>query len=392
MEITFVTSYYPPEIGAAANRIKNMAEAFAENYDKVNVISPLPNYPKGRIFEDFRGRFFATEVRQNITIYRYWIYPSVSKNILKRIVSMFSFALTLWFYLTKFRKIRRSKWIIIQNSPLLVSFSSIVLFKYIFRRKIALNVSDLWPLSALELGVVKKGKFYSFLEWLERFNYRNSDLIIGQSNEILGHVNEIVKKNNFLYRNLQRNGTVVNDRPKQFKNFKLVYAGLLGVAQGVYEIVRNIDFKKMGIEFHIYGNGNELIAIQKFLDENSDTNIQYKGSLPKNKLVEVLPNYHASIVPLRTSIKGAVPSKIFELIKLEIPILLLANGEASDLIKNWGVGYTSDPQDFSTLKKNIETIFKSENNYRNLCRNCKIISENQLNFDSQIDNLLKLLK
>ena len=392
MEITFITSYYPPEIGAAANRIKNMAEALSFHFDQVNVIAPLPNYPKGEIFKDFKGRFSDAEVRGSISVYRYWIYPSVSKNVLKRIFSMLSFAITLWCYLKYFKKIRKSKWIIIQNSPLLVSFSSIILFKYICRRKIALNVSDLWPLSALELGVINKGKFYSFLEWLERFNYRNADLIIGQSNEILDHVNEIVTKNSFLYRNLQSNEIVISNKPKQFNNFKLVYAGLLGVAQGVYEIVTNIDFKKLGIEFHIYGNGNELIKIQEFLENNPDTNIHYKGSLPKYKLVEVLPNYHASIVPLKTSIKGAVPSKIFELIKLEIPILLLANGEASDLIKNWSVGYNADPQDFSTLIKNIETIFKSENNYRNLCRNCKIISKNQLNFDSQIDNLLKLLK
>lgn len=392
MEITFVTSYYPPEIGAAANRIKNMSEALSYHFNHVNIITPLPNYPEGKIFKDFKGIFSNTETQDNISIYRYWIYPSVSKNILKRIFSMFSFAFTLWFYMVKFKNIRRSKWIIIQNSPLLVSFSSIILFKYIYRRRIALNVSDLWPLSALELGVVNKGIFYSFLEWLERFNYQNSDIIIGQSNEILDHVTGIITKNNFLYRNLQRNETEVNNKPKQFKDFKLVYAGLLGVAQGVYDIVRNIDFNKLGVEFHIFGNGNELNKIQSYINDNPNSNIKYQGSLSKEELSKVLPNYHASIVPLKTTIKGAVPSKIFELIKLKIPILLLANGEASNLIEKWQVGYVANPQDFKSLELNIESIFKNKKLYEQLCYNCKVVSKSELNFDTQIQELLKLLK
>ncbi|MDA9323420.1 hypothetical protein N9Q40_00505 [Flavobacteriaceae bacterium] len=49
MEITIVTSYFPPEIGAASSRIKNMSEALSNKFDVVNIITPLPNYPKGEI-------------------------------------------------------------------------------------------------------------------------------------------------------------------------------------------------------------------------------------------------------------------------------------------------------------------------------------------------------
>ena len=163
MEITIVTSYFPPEIGAASGRIKNMSDALSNKFDAVNIITPLPNYPQGEIFTNYKGKFQTKERTGNINIFRYWIYPSNSKNIFKRILSMLSFAVSLWRYGFKISTIKKSEWVILQNSPLLISFSSILLFKYIFNRKIALNISDLWPLSAFELGVIKKGWFYFLL-------------------------------------------------------------------------------------------------------------------------------------------------------------------------------------------------------------------------------------
>jgi len=392
LEITIVTSYFPPEIGAASNRIKNMSEALSDKFDFVHVLCPLPNYPKGEIFKNYKGKFQIKESIGNINVYRYWLYSSISNNLFKRILSMFSFAFTLWFYAMNFNQIKKSKWVVIQNSPLLISFSSIILFKFIFRRKIALNVSDLWPLSALELGVIKKGKFYDFLEWIEKFNYSNSDLILGQSNEILQHVGGKVQKRSLLYRNLPKYNTNNSLNTREFGDFKIVYAGLLGVAQGIFDIIQKINFNKLGVEFHIYGEGNELSKILNFIENNPNSNIKYNGSLSKEDLLKVLPTYHASIVPLTTYIKGAVPSKIFELVDLCIPILLLGEGEASNLIKDWGVGYVCKPQNFDVLEKNIKRIKKSNIEYNVLCQNCEIVSSKELDFDAQIENLLKIIK
>jgi len=90
-EILIISNYYPPEKGAAANRIEQLALKLHQNNYKVSVICPLGNYPKGELFPEYKGKFSVTETRDNITVKRLWIYPSVSKNILVRILSVLSF-------------------------------------------------------------------------------------------------------------------------------------------------------------------------------------------------------------------------------------------------------------------------------------------------------------
>ena len=98
-DILIISNYYPPEKGAAANRIEQLALKLNQNKYKVTVLCPLGNYPKGELFPEYKGKFSVTENLQNILVKRMWIYPSNSKNIIKRLLSVLSFSLGLFFYL-----------------------------------------------------------------------------------------------------------------------------------------------------------------------------------------------------------------------------------------------------------------------------------------------------
>ena len=150
-EILIVSNYYPPEKGAAANRIEQLALKLQGNNYTVSVLCPLGNYPKGKLFPEYRGKFSVNETVQHIKIKRLWIYPSNSKNIFKRILSTLSFSIGLFFYLA-FKKTPQK--IIVQSPPLLLSFISILVLSF-KQKKIILNVSDLWPMAAIELKVLK---------------------------------------------------------------------------------------------------------------------------------------------------------------------------------------------------------------------------------------------
>ena len=140
-EILIISNYYPPEKGAAANRIEQLALKLHQKNYRVSVICPLGNYPKGALFPEYKGKFSVTEQRDEITVKRLWIYPSVSKNLLIRLLSVLSFSLSLFFYLL-FKKTPQK--VVVQSPPLLLSFISVFILS-LKNKKIILNVSDLWP-------------------------------------------------------------------------------------------------------------------------------------------------------------------------------------------------------------------------------------------------------
>ena len=73
-DILIISNYYPPEKGAAANRIEQLALKLDQNGYNVSVISPLPNYPKGELFPEYKGKFSITEKNQNITLELFLLY------------------------------------------------------------------------------------------------------------------------------------------------------------------------------------------------------------------------------------------------------------------------------------------------------------------------------
>ena len=98
-DILIITNYFPPETGAASNRIFHLAEGLQKHNFKVSVITPLPNYPRGKVFEDYKGRFKVSSLENNISVYRLWIYASNSKNKLLRLFAMLSYSFSLiWFF------------------------------------------------------------------------------------------------------------------------------------------------------------------------------------------------------------------------------------------------------------------------------------------------------
>ena len=350
-KLMIITSYFPPEIGAASNRIFHLAEGLKNDYN-VSVVTPLPNYPTGNIFKDYKGKFSLKSEENGITINRLWIYASVSKNKFLRLFAMLSYSFSLiWFFI--WHKIPDK--VIVQSPPLLVSFTC-MFFLRSKKRKLILNVSDLWPSAGLELGALKEGFAYNTLKRLEAFNYKKADLILGQSNEILSHIKTIsTKPELFLYRNfpeIEFPKLVANTLPEG--KIKMVYAGLLGVAQGIYKLCKELDYN--GIELHIYGSGAEEEAIKNLIDSKKDLPLYFHGRVTRDELHRVLLDYDITIIPLLNRIYGSVPSKIFEYAKLGLPMLYFGGGEGEAVIKDNKLGWVAKESDYTDLNMVLSTI------------------------------------
>lgn len=353
-EILLITNYFPPEKGAAANRMHSIAENLGKAGYTVKVICPLPNYPNGEIFEGYRGKLSISEKTPFGEVSRLWTWPSNSTNKFIRLLSMLSFSLSLAvFFLFK----KTPKKIFIQYSPVFVGSTAVCLGK-IFSKKIILNISDLWPLAGLEMGILNKGFYYTLLLKMERYCYKKSDLIIGQSEEILQHISKLEnKKPLFLYRNIPNfKVPKISDRATS-KEVKIVYAGLLGVAQGIFEICEKITFPQ-NVSFHIYGAGPDAERLKLLQSKN----VYFYGEVDRVVLHTELEKYDIAFVPLTNRIYGSVPSKIFEYTRLGLPILYFAGGEGGKIVAKESLGWVIPVNNTKKLQEFINTISENELN------------------------------
>jgi len=381
-EILIITNYFPPEKGAASNRLFSLVNGLSENEYNVKVVCPLPNYPKGKIFDGYKWKLLSKTQESFGTINRLWIWPSNSSNKFLRLLSMlsFSFSLSLFFI---FQKVPQK--VLIQYSPVFVGFTS-VFWSKIFRKKIILNVSDLWPLAGLEMGLLSKGFYYSLLSKMESYCYRNAHLILGQSKEILTHIDKKgVSSTLFLYRNYPDFKPQKSIDKLIDEELKIVYAGLTGIAQGLHKICSSIILPKH-ISIHIYGTGSEAEQLKLLVKEN----VFYHGEIKREDLHEKIQEFHLGFVPLTNRIYGSVPSKIFELSRLGIPVLYNAGGEGETIVKDNQLGWVIPVNNIDKLQRFIDSLTVEKVNMfpRKQIQNNAI---NQFDFSAQLHQLIEML-
>ena len=388
-ELLIISNYYPPEKGAAANRIEQLALKLHQNNYLVSVLCPLANYPKGVLFPEYRGKFFVEENLQNIRVKRLWIYPSNSAGIFVRILSVLSFSIGLFFYLLLKKTPKK---VVIQSPPLLLSFISVLILSF-KRKKIILNVSDLWPLAAIELKALKVNSFsHKISLFLERFIYKKATVILGQSNEIITHIHRhFPNKECHLYRNYPDHQLKDFDLKTTEKGtIKVFYAGLLGVAQGVLEICEKINLEHLNIEFHIFGEGAEKVQIENYIQNNPSKKIVFHGMLERNDLISRLTTFDVALVPLKSRIYGSVPSKIFEYSALGIPILYFGGGEGEQIIKENHLGWIAEVENHIALNAVLEEISEMKRSNIQWMKS-EIFEHSKIHFNlsHQIKNLIE---
>ena len=213
--------------------------------------------------------------------------------------------------------------------------------------------------------------------------YQKATLLSGQSAEIVQHIQENTdKKQVFLCRtgvNCQVFCPASNTSKQDRQTIRLVYAGLLGIAQGVYAFCEQISLP-IHTELHIFGDGAEKNKIRKYVTKNPHKNIFLHDSIPQIELAKILITFDIALILQRKTIFGTVPSKLYEAMACGLPIMYIGGGEGAALVNQYQVGKSflqvsdfannlallsniiqNNPEKLVTLQKNAR--FAAEQNF-----------------------------
>jgi glycosyltransferase involved in cell wall biosynthesis len=383
MKILLLTQYFPPETGAPQNRLHSLANHLSDLGAEVTVLTAMPSYPQSEIYEGYKGKWYQKEKQEKLTIYRSWIYVSKSKKVIARLLNYFSFVFTS--LVLGLVRIKRHDIIICESPPLFLGMTAMML-KWIKSSKLVINISDLWPESAEKLGIISNPLLLNISYKLERFLYQNADLVSGQTQGIIANIGGRYPKTPL---HLMRNGidlkqfTQPGDR-NAFRNryripetdFVVGYAGIIGHAQGLEILVRAAYElrEQSNLVFLLVGNGpdkEKLIALQNQLGL---TNMRFAESVPRTEMPDVIAACDCYVTPLRKNdlFLGAIPSKIFEPLYYEKPVIMGVNGEAKELFVEEGkCALHFEPEDLNGLVHQIQTLMSNNELYQTLGRNGK---------------------
>lgn len=369
LNLLILTQYFPPEVGAPQNRLFELAVRLKGYGIHVSVLTAMPNYPKMEIDESYRGKKYICEEKDGLIIHRTWIYVSKSKGIIKRLLNYFSFVFSSAWYGGK--KTGELDLILCESPPLFLGYSALYL-KRKKKAKLIFNVSDLWPESAEKLGVVTNKFMLRMAYSLEAKLYRNSVLITGQTQGICSDIKlRFPDKTAYWLPNgvdlnyYQPDAIIASDF--RIKNnigesdFVLLYAGIIGLAQGLEIILYAANALKdsMHLKFVVLGNGPEKQRLLDLRKELRIVNVIFIDSVSKSEMPSVLKSVNATIIPLKKLdlFKGAIPSKIFESLAMKLPVLLGVDGEARNLFVEQGrCGLYYEPENTDELVKRIIEI------------------------------------
>jgi len=92
-------------------------------------------------------------------------------------------------------------------------------------------------------------------------------------------------------------------------------------------------------------------------------------------------------------IKGAVPSKIFDLLPHGTPIIFCGGGEGENIVRDYRLGLVSPPGDYQNLTENITLLRNmSDEDYLQLRINCFQAAKGEFSFSEQIKKYYAFLK
>lgn len=365
MKLLILSPYFPPEVGAPQSRLFELSVRLVQRGHQVTVLTGFPNYPNGVVPESYRGRLRMDEEMQGVRVVRTWIYATPNKGFLKRILNHLSFMVSsawtgLW--------LPRHDLILVESPPLFDGLAGAFLAA-VKRSRMLFNVADLWPQSAIELGMLRHPLLIRLAEAIERFIYMRSERVLAVTRGIERALEETGTHHVFFLPNgvdtgmfePGTSGAAMRERLGLADRFVVLYAGTHGLQQRletVIEAARLMEAQGLPVTFLLAGDGAEKEQLVKA--GSGLSTVRFLDSLPKPEVPELVAACDAYVVVLRDLpiFRGARPSKLFEPMSAGKPVVLSVAGEAEILINEAEAGLTVAPEDPAALAGAVERLMR----------------------------------
>lgn len=387
MRILFLTDNFPPEVNAPASRTYEHCIEWVRRGVEVTVITCVPNFPQGKVFDNYKNKWRQKETMDGIRVIRVWSYISANEGFGKRILDYVSFGVTSFLH-GLFVKTD----LIVATSPQFFTAVSGRWLSLCKRKPWVMEVRDLWPESIKAVSAMKSDNMvFSYLEWVEKRLYKSAKKIIVVTDAFRDKIasrgidkNKIsVVKNGVLmekFKPVEKNRQLLSQLGLEGK-FIFGYLGTHGMAHKLDFIVEcAAKITDEDIHFLFIGNGAQKENVRNLAVQLRVKNCTFLDSVPKNEIADYISITDVALVNLMKSetFQTVIPSKIFENASMQKPILLGVEGESKSIIEQYDAGICFEPENEAAFLDAVYRLKSDAQLYGKLQEGCKRLA---LDFD-----------
>ena len=396
-------NYYPEPIGIAP-LMTELAEGMVKRGHEVRVVTAMPWYPTGEVAPEYKGKLFATEEINGVTVQRSYIWARKKRSLVNRaafelsfIVSSMMQALRSW----------RPDVILLTIPGLPVALPATLLGK-MYNCPVVLNLQDILPDAAVHVGLMKNQKVIEILKRLEKFAYRHATKISVIADGFIKNLaakgvdtNKMVEIPNWVNVDFIKPLELKNNYFRQENNlenkFVILYSGNIALTQGLETVIDAATRLKHieEIAVVIVGESKALARLQAYCDRVGASNVTLLPFQPRAKLPQMLAAADVGLVVQKKNVLDFnMPSKIQVLLASGKAIIasVPSTGTAASAIRRSQGGLVTAPEDPQALAEAIVQLYQNQQQAVNLGKQGRAFAEKNYAFDSALDRYEELFE
>ena len=367
MRMLVVSQYFAPE----AFRINDLVRHLNARGHHLEVLTGMPNYPKGRFFKGYGPFKKWVDSFEGVRVLRVPIWPRFGGGALHLSLNYLSYvASAIVFGLFRLRG-RFDCTFVFAVSPITTAIPAII-YKWMTGTPIVIWVQDLWPESVSAVGAIRNKTALGWLEKLVRWIYKNSDLILIQSEafrpDVSRRTDDESKIHYFpnwaedLYVPVERDA-VQGPAKRLPDGFRVIFAGNIGKAQSMPTILEAAKKLSAHRDIHwiIVGDGTEKANSENRAKELGLEDVfHFLGRLPVDSMPEYFSMADALVVTLKSEpiFSYTIPSRVQSYFACARPVVAALDGEGQRVVRESGAGLVGATEDADALAENVLKLYQ----------------------------------
>ncbi|MBR0385101.1 MAG: glycosyltransferase family 4 protein [Erysipelotrichaceae bacterium] len=356
MKILVVCQHYWPE----PYPLTEMCEELVRRGHEVHIVTDIPNYPQGEIYDGYGFGKLREEEHNGVRIFRAFTIPR-KHNPFFRVLNYYSYS----FFSSHLVKKLPGDYDVVftnQTSPIMMVAAAMAYARK-WNKKTLLYCMDLWPAS-LSVGGISRGPVYQHYLRVSQKYYGMADRIVGTSRMFAKYFEQVIgipaSRIGYIPQFADDSLRMAASPRHGSDEFRLVFAGNIGVAQSVDTILKAAAIlqhkeTERRIIIEIVGDGSEYENMKRLKDELQLDNVHFTGRLPKEQMPEVYGEADAMLVTLIRDefVSYTLPAKVQSYMAAGKPIIAAADGEIPTVISESRCGICVPAEDHVSLAEAI---------------------------------------